>query len=128
MTETEPLLKLDHHLHERLFEQRTIVLSGPIALPLYTPVKVRLTRTILSDAPLIVPERAIVGEGADTAVIVRRPVVSAGDWLAVLVPSLGALQLDERLPVRVDARADGKAAVTLPRHDLLRAGDYVLVR
>lgn len=107
---------------------QTIVLSGPIALPLYTPVKVRLTRTILSDAPLIVPERAIVGEGADTAVIVRRPVVSAGDWLAVLVPSLGALQLDERLPVRVDARADGKAAVTLPRHDLLRAGDYVLVR
>ena len=31
MTETEPLLKLDHHLHDRLFEQRTIVLSGPLA-------------------------------------------------------------------------------------------------
>ncbi|MCA0253674.1 MAG: ATP-dependent Clp protease proteolytic subunit [Actinobacteria bacterium] len=30
MTETEPLLKLDHHLHDRLFEQRTIVLSGPL--------------------------------------------------------------------------------------------------
>ena len=31
MTETERLLNLDHVLHDRLFEQRTIVLSGPLA-------------------------------------------------------------------------------------------------
>ena len=31
MTETERLLNLDHLLHDRLFEQRTIVLSGPLA-------------------------------------------------------------------------------------------------
>jgi hypothetical protein len=107
---------------------QTLVLSGDLGLlPLYTPVKARVTHVVQDFAELIVPEGAIVGEGENTAVLVRRPIVDANHWLALMFPPIAALRLDARIPIQAGARAGGKAVVTVADQQL-RPGDRVLVK
>lgn len=114
---------------------QTIILTPEVTLPLYTPVTVHMHRVILLDAPLMVPERAIFGDGTNTTVIVRRPLLLPRTFLLTFLPGLLELQFDEQIPVRIDGRANGLVAITVissdgvgTAPDRLQQADQILVR